>query len=1818
MNCTLPCSLHKLLLFALLFGAFTPARAQFLQVTGGNTPPFTPENLISNIFLGDGVEVTSITYNGDPAAVGYFTGGTQSISLERGIVMTSGRAATGGGGLGCAEDGTDFASNNNAGNIFDPDLADQTTAGIQDVAVYEITFIPTADTLRFRYVFGSEEYPEYSCSPFNDVFGFFITGPNPTDPPNPYSSTNIARVPGTMLPVTINNVHPFNANYPNCQPFNAQFYNDNNGSNNQPSYDGYTDVFTAEAIVVPCQEYTIKLAISDASDEIYDSGVFLEAKSFGTGSLKVELATVSLDGTVTEGCSQGTLTFSLPTEANQDFPIDYNIWGTATNGVDYQTIAGNLNISAGQSQVVIPIIAFEDNTAEGSEYIAVDVQRDPCNRDTIYIYLRENGLVPPNLRTDTSICTGGPALELDGTLPIQLPAPPAFTNQTDYQISPTNSAVFSNINVFGVQPVTLGPGVIRSVCVNLTHPWVDDVDMYLISPSGQFLELTTDNGANGDNYTNTCFTPAAGTVISSPGPFAPAAAAPFTGEWLPEGPWTDLWDGSYLTNGGWRLQVIDDANGFVGTLRDWTITFEPSYKITYQWSPVVGLDCPACALTNADPAQTTTYHLLATDSYGCVVEDSVTIDVQQALEAPLVACIDQTSNSITFSWNNVPGAGSYEVNVDNTGWVTPTGATSHVVAGILPNTTVNIEVRGIGGLLCPANIGVSSCTNCAVPAVNAVATNVSCFGGANGTVALTPDGLNPPYTFAVGAQNNTTGVFQNLTAGNYVASVTDATGCQAQIPFAIGTPAALTVTPAAVQNVTCFNGDNGSISTSVVGGTSGYSYFWNNLQATPTAQNLIVGTYTVTVTDANNCTATATASITQPTDLVVNATSTNVLCFGETSGTGTASANGGVQPYSFAWSSGDITPIAPALPAGTHTVTITDNNGCQETTVIFVTQPPLLTATATAGQASCSGGSDGSATVTPSGGASGYTYLWSSGHLTATATGLQAQVYFVTVTDANGCTVTQSVDVSAPTLLSVSVVQNDASCYGGANGTAIATPSGGSGGYTFLWTGGQSTASAQNLTAGVYTVTVTDANGCTSTATATIDQPEAILLNASPADASCFGAADGEILIDAQGGTAPLGFLWNSGETSQNLTGKIAGIYILTLTDGNNCTATIAATINQPTPIVTNLTQDNVECFEGDDGALTLAVSGGSGTYNVIWNGPNGFTSTETALSNLFAGAYSVTVTDANNCTVIETAQLTQPSEGLQIALPEISDTICFGAANGLATVQTQGGTLPYIFAWSNGGNTATAEDLTSALYTVTVTDANNCSKTAETFILQKQELNFYTQAQNPLCHDGADGQGHITAIFYGADEADPSEFTFTWNTIPVQNGTVVAGLTANQTYTVTATDALGCTATQTLTVGNPAALAAQVDSFANVRCFGETSGWALAGIAGGIGPYEYAWTGNPPQQTQRAENLAAGTYRVTITDLNGCTASTQIQITQPPALDLDFQAVEVKCFGESTGAALALPSGGVTPYAFLWANGQQTASASDLPAGFAGLTLTDQNGCQRLDSVEIKQPDSLLGGTADKRDVVCFGERNGRIFIHAGGGTPPYRYALDDDNWNGSSVQIALAAGLYVPHIIDRNGCTAELPPVEIEQRDQVQLDLGPDITITLGENTQLFSEVTNAAGAVDYFWSPEDSLWLSCLDCPDPFVDSLYYQNSFELFVVDSLGCTAEDRITILVVKPRLIFVPTGFTPNGDFLNDLLLVHGQKTARVLQFRVYDRWGELLYESGEFQVSDNATGWDGNFRGQPSDPGVYIWTLEVQYMDGVKEFFKGSTTLIR
>lgn len=1805
--------------------AFFAARlfSQNLQITPGNVAPFTPENLISNVFLGQGVNVLSIQYDGQDDAVGYFSGGTNAIGINRGILLTTGLAATDGFDIGADSNGSAWASVDNGSNA-DGDELDPLISGSPDfynVAKYTITFIPTSDTIQFRYAFASEEYPEFGCSDYNDVFGFFIQGPGYPTP------KNIALIPGTNNAVSINNIHPQNPVDFSCKPLNIQYYNDNNGLSKQPAYDGYTDVFTAMAIVQPCKTYTIKLVIADVTDEVYDSGVFLEAKSFSSNALIAEVVTASNDGTVTEGCSDGMLRFSLTDPAKGTTTINYNIWGSGTNGTDIQSIPNNLTIPVGATQVEIPIKAIEDNMAEGKEFIALDFQKDPCRRDTIYIYVRDNSILPPQLRPDTSLCISGSAnLKLDATLPIPTPQPFVFSNQNDVNINGFFLPVTSSLNVVGVQPPVLTTDMIRSVCINVDHNWLDDLEIFLIAPNGSFMELTTDNGGQGDDYTNTCFTPTASQNIGN----FPNSGAPFTGNYQPEGDWADI-EGTKV-NGTWKLQVRDDQFGVTGTLRDWTITFEPSYKIDYQWTPTAGLSCTTCPDPTATNSTTQTYIVKASDNYGCEVADTVKIEIEQTLAAPQVTCTDANETSVTFSWANVAGANGYEVNVGGTSnWQPATGNSFTVnnLQGGTP-TTLLVQAIGSGSLKCPPLVDTAVCRTCEIPLLQIATVPPSCYNTTDATLTLTPSNTvaNPPYTFKFGNQTNSTGQFSGLAAGNFTATITDKDGCQKIENVQITAPPPVVSTVQIAKPISCAGQNDGSIEVFVSGGTgSTFSHQWSGGQTTAILTNLAPGNFTVTSTDSKGCTATATISLQNPPAINLAVAATDLKCFGKNNGSATATPSGGNGNFTFAWSNGQTGQTASNLPAGNFTVTATDAGGCTKTASVTVAQPPQLAATVAETPATCFGENSGSATATPSGGTPPFNFLWSDPQKqdSATAKNLAAGSFLVTISDANGCTVQQNIAVSQPAPIEVLVNTSNARCFGEPSGSIKLTATGGNGSFNFSWKNmpQQTSNEANDLAAGNYEIVLTDAKGCSKTIKTDISQPEKLVATAVLKDVKCNGNLTGKIDIAPTGGSKPYQFSWSNGQTTQNLFNQPAGNFTLTLTDANGCNEIFQHEIKQPTDIAAEILPTNVKCFGEKTGKISIVLSGGTGNFKIQWAGAGGFSSQNLNLENLAAGNYTATATDAEGCFKIFQTKIEQPAAALATNLPELSDTVCFDKSNGKIVAQPTGGTQPYNFQWlgqTGAQSGASIENLPIGFYKLTVTDANGCTAADSTAVTQQQPIFAVLDSESPLCHNGTDGKAKITKIFYGATAFKLDEFEYEWQTTPKQFGTEAFNLAAGTTYSVIATDRAGCTVEQEIAVGNHEAVGGQIDSSGNVLCAGGREGWAVVSGTGGVGNFKFLWSPNSPiQNGQVAKNLAAGKFVVTVTDANGCFGKHEIVISEPKPLKISFQKTDIKCFGDTNGKAKAIASGGTPNYQFAWSNGSQTAEAQQLGQGFVTAQLTDANGCKLLDSIKIAAPGSPLVGKHTKKDAVCYGSATGEIKLAGEGGEPPYRYSLDGTKWNGSTKQIGLKAGVYRPHVMDKNGCMVELDEVKIEQRGQIKLDLGPDITISLGDDTQLLPKIENATAPFEYLWSLEDSVWLSCVDCDAPFVNGLKYQNTFELYVVDSAGCTAEDLVVVFVEKIRKVFVPTGFSPNGDFSNDLLLVHGQKEVKILDFKVFDRWGELVFQAENFDINDATIGWDGTFRGKNMPPDVYVWTMEVEYLqDGVREVFKGHSTLIR
>ncbi len=1798
---------------------------------------FSPESLVTNVFLGEGVEVTNLSYDGSEQAVGYFTNGIDDIGIDRGIIMSSGLATT-----AATANTAGGTTGNTTGPGTDVNLDPIASGGLNDISRYEISFIPTSDTLQFKYVFASEEYPEWACSPFNDAFGFFLTGPNPAG--GMYNGENIALTPDpadptgqtfTVNPVTINNVNNQGLNPgAGCDFDYGVYYNDNTGSMTL-TYDAYLDIFIAQAIVVPCQEYTIKLAVADVGDGNFDTSVFLEAKSFGTGALEVEFASISLDGTITEDCAQATLTFELPNEVEADFPIDYTIIGTAENGVDYQEIPLDLTIAQGDSSVSIDVIAWEDGIPEAIESIGIDVQRDPCNRDTFWLFIRDNELIPPELGPDTTICNGD-SVQLDGTLPIVLPDPPTFINSTDLPIvtlsnnnppPPGTLPTQSEIQVFGVQPVTLQDGVIKRICVEVDHNWISDVDVFLVAPNGQFIELTTDNGGSGNDYSVACFTPLATDTIDF-GSQAPPSAAPFNQDWQPEGKWEDLWTvQDPLTNGTWTLQIKDDQTGFDGTLLEWSICFNPVYQLFYEWTPSDGLSCTDCPDPVASPDTTTTYYLTAYDTYGCEVYDTITINVLDQLEAPDVTCGNITDNSIEFCWDAIGGATDYEINIDGMGWIQTGNDLCYNVTGLTLEDTVTVQVAGISD--CSGMIDTITCwtPSCTPPGGSIIAqVDADCFGASTGSATIEAMGVNPPFEYLImGVDTNSTGIFDNLPAGNYSVLILDNVNCPQSVALTINEPPEITTSEVLITNAACNGGDDGSVTVAVSGGTGPYSFNWSDTQIDSIASNLVVGEYYVTVEDALGCSTIDTVNVTQPPVMALTTDADSVSCNAAADGTASVMVSGGVGPYTFLWdanATNQDTPTAVGLDGGTYSVTVTDQNNCSEEITVEVVENAALDLMISGTDISCFNGDDGTATVVASGGTGDYTYEWTNMETTASASGLSEGISSVIVTDSDGCFTTISITLDQPVELTGSLQTTDAFCNGSDDGVISVIPNGGTLPYTYEWSDNATIVDSlrEDLLAGAYSITVTDGNNCTEVLNADIMEPTGMDLSFVETDALCNGDSNGSASVNPTGGTGPYTFQWDANANNQidQLADDLgAGTYFVTVTDDNGCTSVSSIDIDEPAVLSLSNTNVDVLCFGNSTGSIDLDVIGGTSPYTIAWTGPSSFSSASEDISSLFSGNYDVLVTDANNCTASLSLTVDQPATGIMSTISS-PDSICFAEGTGAVDVSVGGGTGPFTYLWNTGDVSSSVSNLDGGMYIVTITDNGSCTFIDTTFVVEQEEITVSLSQTGTLCHDGSDGTATIESIAIGNTNMPVSDFNLSWSAAS-QSTTTADNLTGGQTYTVTVTNTQGCSATQSITIGNPAEIGSRIDVITNTSCYGGADGNITAAGEGGVAPYTYQWDTNANSQlTATASDLGKGDYWVTITDSNGCFTVIMGSVDQPAQLEVDFSTNGTDCFGEASGSARATVIGGTPGYSYEWSNGGTNAEIDSITGGNYALTITDNNGCTIFDITTVTQPDELEA-QIDRTDITCNGGRDGELVFFPEGGTAPYLYSIDGVNYNGSNIQIGLTAGTYPAYVTDVKGCEIYLGEFTINEPNPISADLGEPILIQYGDSVALDPTVLGGFGNLSFSYNAEDSISLSCLNCPNPFA-SPEYTTTYEMVVIDENGCVAEALVMVVVEKDRPVYVPTGFTPNGDGQNDFLRIHGNQIEKILTFRVYDRWGEMVFEDLEYDYdpTDELKGWDGKFREEDMNPGVFVWFVQVQYVDGTIADFKGNTTLVR
>ncbi len=721
-----------------------------------------------------------------------------------------------------------------------------------------------------------------------------------------------------------------------------------------------------------------------------------------------------------------------------------------------------------------------------------------------------------------------------------------------------------------------------------------------------------------------------------------------------------------------------------------------------------------------------TYLVTVTDEYGCTASDSVMVNDPAP---PIWAVIDSIEQIKCFGEQN----GSINLTIDVLDvndsdfvvleWATTNGSGLDLITyspssqsglGVGTYSVTITNVSGIGGCY-ELDFMISQPSE--PLAVELVKTQVTCFGGMDGSLSLNPSGGVPPYTYLWNT-GETTQSINNLVAGIYEYTVFDANDCSyfessisVDQPFELLDEAACTFT----RDILCSGDSTGLVSWGDLGcfsgGTTPYKFLWNNGKTTPIIDSLPVGDYWCILTDSLGCTLFSdTFKIMEPSPLILtNVATQNTTCGGSTIGSIAITISGGTPPYTYLWSNGGMSNAISNLIAGPYKCTITDAVACTFETdniVINLLGSDLMISAETPSPVSCFGGNDGSIELTVSGMGTPYSYLWSTGAISPGLSNLSIGFYTCTVTDVVGCSIASSaIEVTQSDLLVSQMSTFNVACFGESTGSASASITGGTEPYTYAWSNMGNTSSIANLDIGIYYLTLTDAKGCVLLDSAEIFQPTApVAILATIDSLNCFEDGSGAIDLQISGGTGTYNIDWNNGQSGTPIIDLAAGTYTASVTDANSCLLIENFEVLEPELLMGEAIAMNISCFGEADGSLDLSITGGTSPYSVNWN------SGETTLfiSALAKGIHTATITDAKGCSVIENFEIIEPDS---LAIENaIQIAGCKTDEDGYINITTFGGSEPYTFSWDNGTTSEDPYNLTAGEYRLTLTDFNGCS----------------------------------------------------------------------------------------------------------------------------------------------------------------------------------------------------------------------------------------------------------------------------------------------------------------------------------------------------------------------------------------------------------------------------------------------------------------------------------------------------------------------------
>ncbi len=919
----------------------------------------------------------------------------------------------------------------------------------------------------------------------------------------------------------------------------------------------------------------------------------------------------------------------------------------------------------------------------------------------------------------------------------------------------------------------------------------------------------------------------------------------------------------------------------------------------------------------------------------------------------------------------------------------------------------------------------------------------------------------------------------------------------------------------------------------------------------------------------------------------------------------------------------------------------------------------------------CNGLSDGNIDLFVQGGyiTDDYSYLWETIDGTGLITniqdqeGLTAGTYRVTVTDAIGCIVYDTIELEQPDPIQALDSIARVGCNGGRGGAIELDMFGGTPGYTFLWRGPEgfidSTQNIYNRYAGIYYLDYADTNNCQGSRVILIPEPQPIQISPTLTafgdyNIRCNGENNGDIRlnVNGQGSPAYYEYLWTGPDgfidSTKNIYNLYAGDYTIEVTDSAGCKKEEIFNITQPDTIA--IVPDiheypggnyNISCYGLSDGSIDIDVTGGHGNYQYSWNttGGSGIVANEEDQSGLTAGTYQVHLEDPFGCYREAGYELTEPP---QLVLTEtvLSDNLgynvsCYGGSDGSIDVSVSGGWGSYDYEWSTTDGSGLApeeedqEGLAAGEYQVMVTDEINCSASWTIALDQPDSLSIgpvipLHSGYEVSCYDGQDGS--ITLNPSGG----VGDYTYEWSTT---DGSGIETTLENQndlsagTYKVSVTDENGCVKSWDITLDDPEPIITGMD-VENISCNASDDGMAWVDVSGGISPYSYFWIPTRDRDTI-TRDLPVGTYTIRITDSNGCVHYDSIDVEEPDPLKMNmldtllYSGSMVSCYGNSDGSFKVGVEGGRGPFIFDWfrKSGESyvpglpvqsyrvttgyTDSIVDVPAGYYRVLITDSKGCEATGNVRVTQPNRLLP-IFNVEQVSCYGYGDGEVTVNISGGTPSYEVVWE----NGTRDYTAqmLPAGNQVLNITDANNCRLDTF-VYVPQPDSIQISVDKANPRCPDSYDGIISvEIDGGTRPYQIFWTYLDA------NVPLPDNEPQLYDlgmGPYAIEIIDENNCMFHDTIVLNVDEENCIFIPNAFTPNHDGFNDTWEIDGLEYYPGVIIEVYDRWGQRVFRSDKGYSNP----WKGRYRGDdlPVDSYHYIINLN----NGSRPL-TGNVTIIR